>query len=97
MAEAFSIAGLEFRVNTAVFSGTAATVPPAPIVSLGELRANSRFLGWSDRKAIVAEYSEEAVHLHNRGALVRQCSPSVGRPGTSHSAQYSEREWANLL
>jgi hypothetical protein len=27
MAEAFSIAGLEFRVNTAVFSGTAATGP----------------------------------------------------------------------
>ena len=90
MAEAFSIAGLEFRVNTAVFSGTAATVPPAPIVS--RRAQNSRFLGWSDRRAIIAEYSEEAVHLHNRGALVRRCSPSAGRPEMSHSAQYSARE-----
>jgi hypothetical protein len=43
-------------------------------------------------KAIVAEYSKEAVHLHNPGALVRQFSPSAGRPEMSHSAQYSERE-----
>jgi hypothetical protein len=48
MAEAFSIAGLEFRVNTAVFSGTAATVPPAPIVSR---RAQSEFpISWLVRQ-----------------------------------------------